>query len=371
MSDNLLKYKIGIELIPNVGSINAKKLIAYCGGVEAVFKQSKKALQKIPGIGVVIANEIYNQKVLDRAEKELDFIAKFNIKTFFYLDSDYPERLKQCEDSPVLFFFKGNHKLDLNNNRFISIVGTRKATDYGKKICDEMVNDLCLMGYEPVIVSGLAYGIDITAHKSALKNDLATIAVLGHGLDTIYPIVHRSIAKEILEKGALITDFTSKTKFDRNNFIKRNRIIAGLSDATIVIESSLEGGALITADLANSYNREVFAVPGNVGSKYSQGCNSLIKTNRAALVETAEDVALLLGWESKESKITQQKIQFPVLEKDEELIISHLRNVKQDTIDAISHSAGMPVSKVSSILLNLEFNGLVKCKPGKVFTIEK
>ncbi len=371
MSDESLKYKIGIELIPKVGSISAKRLIAYCGGVEAVFKQNKKSLMKVPGIGEVVAKEIVNQNILGRAEKEIEFIIKYGIRTYFYLDPDYPERLRQCEDGPVIFYLKGNKDINLNDSKFISIVGTRSATDYGKQVCDDIVTSLAEKGHNPVIVSGLAYGVDITAHKAAIKNNLATIAVLGHGLDTIYPVIHRNVAKEIVELGALITDFTSKTKFDRNNFIKRNRIIAGLSDATIVVESGLEGGALITADIATSYNREVFAVPGNIGLKYSRGCNQLIKSNKAALIESADDIAFLLGWETtKKSKMPRQTKLFPQLSPEEQVIFDYLKKTGQDTLDIISINTKMPVAKVSSILLNLEFAGVVKCKPGKVFTLD-
>ena len=370
MVDNLLKYKIGIEMIPKIGSVNAKKLIAYCGGVEAVFKQSKKALLKIPGIGNCLASEIANQKVIGVAEKEVEFIEKFNIKPLFYLDAEYPERLRQCEDSPIVLFIKGKNEINFNQEKYISIVGTRKATDYGRAICEKLIYGLVEKGYSPVIVSGLAYGIDITAHKVALKNNLITLAILGHGLDIIYPVSHRNIAKDIIETGALLTDFPSKTKFDRNNFIKRNRIIAGLSDATIVIESGSEGGALITADLANSYNREVFAVPGNVGAKYSEGCNQLIKSNKAALVETSDDIEYFLGWEPKNiQKQPKQIVLFSELSEDEKRVVAYLKEVDQESIDMLSIKIQLPVSKISSLLLNLEFAGVIKCKPGKVYSL--
>jgi DNA processing protein len=357
-------------MIPKVGSINAKKLIAYCGGIEAIFKQSKKALLKIPGIGDCLATEIINQKVLGKAEQEIEFIEKFGIKTLFYLDAEYPERLRQCDDGPIVLFVKGKQEINFNREKYISIVGTRKATDYGKQVCEKLITGLSEKGYTPIIVSGLAYGIDITAHKSALKNNLQTLAVLGHGLDIIYPISHRNVAKDIVETGALLTDFPSKTKFDRNNFIKRNRIIAGLSDATIVIESGAQGGALITADIANSYNREVFAVPGNVGSKYSEGCNQLIKANKAALIETADDVEFLLGWEPASiQKPPKQIVLFSELTDDEQKIVDYLKTVAQESIDLICIKTQMPVSKVSSLLLNLEFAGVVKSKPGKIYSL--
>ncbi|PKP34961.1 MAG: DNA-protecting protein DprA, partial [Bacteroidetes bacterium HGW-Bacteroidetes-15] len=262
MNSELLAYQIGIDMIPMIGSINAKRLIAYCGGVEAVFKQPQKTLTKVPGIGQIIAKEIANQKVLDRAKKEVEFITKHNIKAHFYLDADYPQRLRHCDDGPIVLFIKGKHDVNFNQQKIISIVGTRNITDYGKEICEQIITNLVERGHNPIIVSGLAYGVDVCAHKSAIKNGTPTVAVLGHGLDKMYPSVHRNVAKEIYESGALVTDFPSETPFDRRNFIKRNRIIAGLSDATIVIESAEQGGSLITADIAVSYNREVFAVPG-------------------------------------------------------------------------------------------------------------
>lgn len=372
MNDPELIYKIGVELIPKVGSINAKKLIAYCGSAEAIFKESKKNLTRIPGIGEIIATEIANQKVLAKAETELKFIQKYDIKTLYFLDANYPNRLKQCEDGPVVLFTKSNRDIDFNVDKVISIVGTRKATNYGKSICDEIVEGLAQKGYNPIIVSGLAYGIDIAAHKAAIKNNLPTIAVLGHGLDIIYPSAHRNVAKEIVRNGALVTDFTSETPFDRNNFLRRNRIIAGLSDATLIVESAEEGGALVTADIANSYNREVLAVPGNVTSTYSKGCNQLIKQNKAALIETAEDVEFLLGWKPNLKNTPRQtQINFNDFSPEEKLIINYLQDQAQGeaSIDIISIQTGIPVAKALSSLLNLEFSGVISSKPGKIFAL--
>ena len=280
MNHDLLAYQIGIDMIPKIGSINAKRLIAYCGGVEAVFKQSKKVLTKVPGIGQIIAHEVANHNVLDRAKQEVEFLVKHNIKAYFYLDNDYPQRLRQCDDGPIVLFVKAKDEFNFYNPKAISVVGTRSITDYGKTVCEELIKTIAERGHQAMITSGLAYGVDVCAHKSALKNSLPTVAVLGHGLDSLYPSIHRSIAKEIYEHGALVTDFPSQTPVDRNNFIKRNRIIAGLSDATIVVESAEQGGSLITADIAVSYNREVFAIPGPVNHKYSKGCNLLIKSNK-------------------------------------------------------------------------------------------
>jgi DNA processing protein len=372
MDQNLLQYQIGIDMIPRIGSINAKKLIAYCGGVEAVFRQSKKALTQIPGIGQVTAHEIANQSILDRAKAEVDFVVKHNIKTYFYLDHDYPQRLRQCDDGPIVLFSKSKVNLNLDQTKVISIVGTRSITDYGKTVCNQIIDRLVQIGHKPVVVSGLAYGVDICAHKAALRNETPTVAVLGHGLDLIYPSVHRNIAKEIYEQGGLITDFPSKTPFDRNNFIKRNRIIAGLSDATLVVESAETGGSLITADIAQSYNREVFAIPGPVTHQYSRGCNLLIKTNKAALIETAEDIEFQLGWESpKGKKVEQQLTILPTLSDEEQNVYDVIREFGQEVIDVICFKTKMPVAKVSAILLNLEFAGLIKCRPGKVFALAK
>ena len=359
-------------MIPKIGSINAKKLIAYCGGVEGVFKQSKNALLKIPGIGEVTANYIAKQKVLDKAKAEVDFVRKHNISTFFYLDSDYPNRLRHCDDGPIVLFVKGKEKIDFNFAKIISVVGTRNITDYGKEVCEDIINNLAKRGHAPIIVSGLAYGVDVCAHKAALKNSIPTIAVLGHGLDKMYPAVHRSVAKDIFKHGALITDFPSETQFDRNNFIKRNRIIAGLSDATIVVESAETGGSLITADIAMSYNREVLAVPGAVHQKYSKGCNLLIKSNKAALLESADDVEFQLGWETRadQEKHTQLNM-FPELSPADQAVYDVIREHGQEVIDVICFKTKMPSSKVSSILLKLEFDGLIKCRPGKVFALTK
>ncbi len=370
LSNSELVYRIGIEMIPKVGSINAKKLIAYCGGAAAVFKESKKNLLKIPGIGNAIASEVVSQSVLTKAETELKFIQKYGIQVLYFTDTNYPDRLKQCEDGPVVLYVKSKNELNFNTDKIISIVGTRKATSYGKSVCEDLIGGLAQKGYNPIIVSGLAYGIDIAAHKAAIKHHLPTVAVLGHGLNTIYPSAHKNIAKDIVNEGALATDFPSGTAFDRNNFLRRNRIIAGLADATIVVESAHEGGALITADIANSYNREVFAVPGNTTSTYSKGCNQLIKQNKAALVETADDIEFLLGWKpNKNGQGTQTRINFDSFSVEEQSIVNYLREHGENMVDTIAIETGIPVSKTLSALLNLEFAGLVNSKPGKLFTL--
>lgn len=359
----MLLYQIGITLIPGVGDIVGKKLIAYCGSVEAVFKEKKKLLLKIPGIGKSTVNSVINQKILERAEEEIRFIEKYKIDTLFYLDDKYPYRLKQCEDSPMLLFYKGT--ADLNAPKIISIVGTRKASEYGKEICSSLIEGLIEQNI--LIVSGLAYGIDTCAHKTSLESNLKTVGVLAHGLDKVYPQLNKSLAEKMLNNGGLLTEFLSKTTPDRENFPKRNRIIAGLSDAVIVIESAIRGGALITADIANSYNRDVFAVPGRLYDKYSQGCNNLIKTNRAALVQSAEDIKYIMGWEIMKKKPKKQQRLFIKLSPEEETIVNILKEKQELGIDKISSLSKLSASKVASALLNLEFEGIIKCLPGKVY----
>lgn len=368
MDHNSLKYKIGITLIPGIGSINAKKLIAYCGGTENVFTAGKRALLNVPGIGKYLSDVVINQAVLDRAEKEIEFIEKHQLTPLFYLDDNFPERLRHCADSPVILYVKGN--ADLNNPKILSIVGTRNATEYGKNMVEQIIRNLKERGHNPVIVSGLAYGIDIAAHRNALKYDLQTVAVLGHGLTTIYPSVHTKTAREIVQNGALATEFLHDQKAETPNFVKRNRIIAGLADATIVVESGEKGGALITADIANSYNRDVFAIPGRINDERSAGCNRLIKINRAALLEKVEDIEYLMGWDAKQrvSKITQQNL-FQSLSEEEKMIVDILKSKGDCFIDDLSFEANLPSSVVSSLLLNLEFSGLVSSLPGKIFRL--
>ena len=363
--------KIAIKLIPSVGDIVAKRLIAYCGSLESVFNEKEKSLAKIPGIGTVIASSISKtikeKEIFRIAEKEAEFNTKFGVRTIFFLDADYPKRLIHCEDSPVTIFTLGN--FNYNATKIISIVGTRKATNYGKDFCKQLITDFKKSGIDVLIVSGLAYGIDISAHKAALDENIPTTGVLAHGLDKIYPATHRKYAKQMIANGGLVTEFLTNTTPDRPNFVKRNRIIAGLADATIVIESDRKGGALITADIANSYNRDVFAIPGRINDKYSSGSNQLIKTNRAILAESATDIATFLGWESNLDKEAIQSAFFTDFEPDELTIALLLEKEGNLPIDMLALLGKMPVSKVSATLITMEFKGIVKCLPGKVFKL--
>ena len=365
MSEVLLKHKIALGLIPRIGDINARKLVSHFGSVEAIFHEPYRNLIKIPGIGTGIAKYISERSYLETAEKEAEYVTKNNITTHFYLDNDYPFRLRQCDDSPVVFFFKGTCNLD--SAKILSIVGTRNATPHGKELCEKIIEGLAAGHPDLIIVSGLAYGIDIASHKSALAHNLQTIGVLAHGFKTIYPAIHASTSKAMVKSGGLLTDFLSDALPERNNFLKRNRIIAGLSDATLVVESGIKGGALVTADIANSYNRDVFAVPGRPEDQWSAGCNSLIRNNKAFLTECADDIEYFLNWKPEKSKPAIQRTLFSDLDETEKLIFELLVKQGELTIDTICRSLEIPVYKLSSLLLQMEFKGLVKCSPGNIY----
>ncbi len=368
LDSELLKYQIALTMIPKVGGITAKKLIAYCGGVEAIFKEKKASLLKIPGIGESIANTVIKHDLFSRAEKEIEFISRNNIKTLFYTDVDYPARLKHCDDGPVLLFYKGNARL--NMDKIVAVVGTRSITEYGKLKCTEIIEGL--KKYNPLILSGLAYGVDARAHKTALDFNLSTVGVLGHGLDRIYPSLNKPLAERMIgQNGGLLSDFVSNTKPDRENFPKRNRIIAGMADALVVVEAAVTGGALITANIANSYSRDVFAVPGRTTDVYSQGCNKLIKTLKSHLIETAADIEYVMGWEpeSKKNKKGFQQQLFMELDKEETMLVEYLKANGDVSFDLLVKKTGFGFSKVSSLLLNLEFKGVVVSLPGKMFRL--
>ncbi|NQY67470.1 MAG: DNA-protecting protein DprA [Flavobacteriales bacterium] len=359
-----LLFQIRLSLIPRIGSLNAKKLVSYLGSTEAVFHETKKSLVKIPGIGDHTANSIISAKGIKRAEQEIEFISKNEIKPLFYLDDDYPYRLKNCDDGPILLFYKG--KMDLNKSKMISIVGTRNATSEGKKSCEELIENLTK--HNCSVTSGLAYGVDICAHKACVKNKLETIGVVAHGLDRLYPNAHKNTAEKMLENGGIITEFLSTTNPDRENFPKRNRIIAGLTDATIVIESGPRGGSLITADIANSYDREVFAYPGKSTDEMSTGCNWLIKKHQAFLMEDIRDLEFTMQWEA-ENPLTNNEIEIPYNPSEEEMhLLTIIKKEKKIHIDDLVMRSGFAMSTISSILLNLEFAGQVIHLPGKIYT---
>ncbi len=372
MNNSALRYKIGITLIKGIGNNLAKNLLAYIGSEEGIFKESQKNLSKIPGIGEVLSNEIVNADVLQRADQEIEFITKNKIVPYYFTDREYPFRLKECADSPIMIYTRGN--CNLNDGKFVGIVGTRNATEIGKDNCKILISDLAQKLPNTVIVSGMAYGVDICAHKAAIDSGLPTIGVVGHGLDRIYPAVHRPTAVKMIENGMLLTEYLSGTNPDRQNFVQRNRIIAGLCDATIVIESATRGGALITAEVANSYNRDVFAFPGRVGDEWSAGCNTLIKSNKASLIESADDLMHFMNWEKQEVKMLSniQTALFLDLTDDEQNVVTILRQSNDGLqLNELAIKLESPVSKISSMLLEMEFKGVLKCLPGNVYKIIK
>ena len=366
MTENQLLSILALQHIPNIGDITAKKLINHCGAAEAIFKEKKQNLLKIDGIGSVVMRDVFNKQHFTAAEEELRFIKENNIAYLYFTDSNYPERLKHCIDSPILLFQSGN--INLKNKRIISIVGTRKITSSGVDFCNRLVEELAV--FNPVIVSGFAYGTDITAQKAALKHNLQTIGCLAHGLNQIYPKTHKKYVADIEKHGGFFTDFWSSDPFDRNNFLKRNRIIAGLSEATIVIESAEKGGSLVTADIANSYNRDVFAVPGRTTDTQSVGCNNLIKFQKAHLLSNPVDIPYMLNWELEtKEKPTIQKQLFVELTDEEKIIYNYLKTEEKQQLDIIALDCNMPIFKVASVLLNLELKGVVRPLPGKLFEV--
>ena len=354
---------IALGMVDHIGPVTAKKLVAYCGGAQAVFEEKKAHLEKIPGVGVGARKALLKAQVRDRAEAEYRFTEEHDIKICSFLDSTYPKRLAECPDSPIVLYAKGEHGLQAQ--KVISIVGTRKATDYGVRFTRKLVEGLQAHG--ALVVSGLALGIDIHAHRAALDFGLPTAAVLAHGLDRIYPYQHRATAASIVEQGVLLTEFPSGTNPDRENFPKRNRIVAGLADAVIVIESAAKGGSIISARLANDYHREVFAVPGRLGDEYSEGCNRLIKSHRAHLLESIADLEYIMGWDAAEETETVQ-IE-PDLSPNAKKVFHHLRDHGTVNIDGLCESLNLDKGYAADLLLDLEFAGFVRQLPGNRYAL--
>ena len=364
MSSQLL-YQIALTLIPNIGDVRAKALLEHFGEAEKIFKATKSNLENIEGIGTIAANSIKYFNDFKLCEDEIAFIEKNKISPLFITDENYPQRLLNCYDSPTMLYYKGN--ADLNISKIISVVGTRTNSDYGKSVCDKLIEDLATENI--LVVSGLAFGIDTIAHKASLKNNLKTVGVLAHGLDKIYPAQNKSLAKEMLSQGGLLTDFMSGTNPDRQNFPRRNRIVAGICDALIVIESSAKGGSLITAELANSYNKDVFAIPGRVNDSRSEGCNYLIKNNKSLLITCADDLMHIMNWKATPSKVKKQRELFIELTAEERIIVDILQAQENIQIDQLYFKSGLSSSAVAQALLMLEMQGIVSALPGKVFKL--
>ena len=349
-----------------VGDILAKKLIVATGDVRQIFSEKKSSLSKINGIGTHVLKHLFEAENIKLAEKELNYITENNIAYSYFLDDGFPKNLQQCIDAPILFFKDG--KIDFNNERIISIVGTRNITSYGRDFCKEFIKDL--KEFNPIIVSGFAYGIDICAHKEAIENELQTIAVLAHGFEQIYPKSHKKYINQVNENGGFITEFWHDENPLRENFLKRNRIVAGISQATIIIESAEKGGSLVTADIANSYSRDVFAVPGRTSDLFSKGCNRLIKDNNAALLTSAKDVAKMLNWDMQQRAAPKLQTQlFVELNAEEQKIYDYLLKNGKQVLDLIALECQIPVYKLAPMLLQLEMKGVLKPLPGKLFEV--
>ncbi|NUM30793.1 MAG: DNA-protecting protein DprA [Bacteroidetes bacterium] len=361
-----LLYQIAITQIEGVGNVIAKNLISHCGSASAVFKAKKSTLLKIPEIGEYTANSVINFKDFIKAENELKFIEKHKIQTYFYASQNYPYRLKSNSDCPIILYQLGN--TDLNAEKIVAIVGTRKPSEYGKNFCEKLINDLSELNV--TVISGMAFGVDICAHKVSLKNNLPTVGILAHGLDRVYPAEHKKYAENMIKNGgALVTEFLSGTNPDRENFPRRNRIVAGLSDAVVVVETALRGGSMITAELAWQYDRLIFALPGRTNDEKSVGCNFLIKTNKAEMIENANDLIKSLGWNIEKNIKSKQK-QLPInLNEDEKQIFNLFKNTETLEIDKIINLSGLNSGQVALTLLDLEIKGYIKTLPGKRFQI--
>ncbi|MFN2458891.1 MAG: DNA-processing protein DprA [Chitinophagaceae bacterium] len=366
MNSELL-YQLALTLVSNIGDVHAKILVQQFGDAQSIFKAKQPSLDKIEGIGSIRARSIKQFNDFTRVEKEIEFIEKYKIQPLFLTDKHYPQRLLNCYDSPTLLYYKGT--ADLNSSKIVAIVGTRSNTEYGKNFTEKLVHGLAEQNV--LIISGLAFGIDAIAHKAALKNNLKTVGVVGHGLDTIYPSSHTGLAKEMIKKdGGVLSEFMTGTKPDKHNFPLRNRIVAGLSDATVVVETTIKGGSMITGNLANAYNRDVFTVPGRTIDNKSSGCNHLVKHNKAILLTDADELIDVMGWtEKKKISPKKQKEIFIELSAEEKIIIKILQEKEAVPIDEINLSSGLSSSSVAAAILNLELQSIVSSLPGKMYKL--
>ncbi|MGL2962695.1 DNA-processing protein DprA [Flavobacterium sp. RSB2_4_14] len=364
MNSTELFHILALLRVEGVGDIVAKKLINHCGSAENIFNTKANQLKAIDGIGEVLIKNLKDKTIFEKAEQELQVIQNENYNVLFYQNDNYPDKLKHCIDGPILLFSAGN--INFENRKLISIVGTRQITSYGTEFCKKLIEDLAI--FNPIIVSGFAYGVDIIAHQAAMDNNLQTIGVLAHGLNQIYPKTHKKYVAKMEQNGGFLTEFWSNSNPDKENFVRRNRIVSGMSEATIVIESAEKGGSLITANLANDYSRDVFAVPGRITDKFSQGCNDLIKTQRANLLTSAADLVYCLNWEleTKANKPVQKQL-FVSLDIDEQKIYDYLQKNGKQLLDIVALECDFPIYRISSILLNMELKGVIRPLPGKLF----
>lgn len=362
--DNDLLYQIALTLIPGVGPKTAAVLLQHFGTAEEVFRAAPQQIKRVEGIGTGRAALMKNPDILRRASAEMEFVAREEIRCLFITDPDYPYRLKHCNDAPVLLFSKGN--ANLNAARTVAVIGTRNNTAYGQELCEMLIDGLKAY-HDLLVVSGMAYGIDAAAHKKCVKEGVPTTGVLAHGLDRIYPYAHKPLADEMCACGGLLTEFPSGTNPDKPNFPVRNRIVAGMSDVVVVVESDLKGGAVITAYLAAGYNREVAAFPGRVHDPRSRGCHMLIRKNIAAMITSADDLADLMGWQAQTQPRTIQPELLPILTPEQQTVMDNFRNKETLHTDELQQQTAMNSSILAATLLSLEMQGILKPLPGKYY----
>jgi DNA processing protein len=364
MNEELL-YRLALTFVKEVGPVTGRMLIEQYGSAVAMFKAPLKELKHISGLTEQRVKGFRGEEVIQRAEQELTYIDKQHIQTVWIGDENYPERLKACSDAPLLMYYKGNG--NLSTQKTVAIVGTRKSTEYGTKITEELVEGLSSLK-DLTIISGLADGVDTIAHKAALQYNVPTIGVLGHGHDMMYPVNNKKLATKMYEQGGVLTEYPSGTAMHPAYYPARNRIVAGMSDVTVVIESDIKGGSLITAKIASSYNRDVAAFPGRVGDQYSRGCNELIRTNVAVMITKADDLLELMNWGKTKPKVAQKQL-FINLSPDEKVLMDYLTTKDAVHADELYHSTGMSNSQLAATLLQLEMQGLVKALPGKMYRV--
>ncbi len=365
MTDEDIIYLLALQSVKGIGAVRGKLLLEHFGSAKAVFEAQRAEIERLEGIGKVHANAIERFSDFDQFKTELEFIHKNKIEVCAINNEHYPIKLKRAFDAPIALFYKGTDAI--RNKRVVGIIGTRTNSEYGQKMCEQIIKELAPA--QPLIVSGLAYGVDIIAHRAALKNNLSTIGVLAHGLDRIYPAAHQKTATEMIAKGGLLTEFKAGTNPDRENFPTRNRIVAGMCDAIVVIESAKKGGSMITAELGFSYNRDIFCVPGRVDDKRSAGCNHLIKTLKANLITSGKDIIDQLNWDETKSNSQAQRSLFNTFNNEEKNIYELLVGERQLQIDEIINQTNYSSSQVASLLLQLEMQGVVRSMPGKRYEI--
>jgi DNA processing protein len=362
-----LPYLISLTRVPQIGCVHARALLERFGTAEAVFRTAPATLEKMEGIGRIRAQSIKSFHDFARSEKEIHFLERYRISALTLFDAAYPQRLLSCCDAPVLLYYKGS--ADLNQTRIISVVGTRRASEYGRQITEKLIRDMAPL--QVLVISGLAFGIDAIAHKTALKQSMQTVGVLAHGLNTLYPPEHGLLSREMLKQGGLLTEFMSDSKPDKHHFPVRNRIVAGISDATIVTESGVKGGSMITADLANGYHKEVFTFPGRISDPKSAGCHWLIRNHQASLISGIQDLARDMGWDEKKPAAhpVQQDL-FLLLNEHEQRIVDLLKERETIHIDAINTISGFTTNQHAAALLSLEMKNLICSLPGRIYQLK-